>query len=287
MDKSTRDRRAQITHAMDLLLAGLGPFVEREIGVNRLDQDERLKDFKLGTDMGGLREKRFRDWDVPSLLNLMNYMLNPVFKRALSRTAQGHVKELQDVRVFWAHQEQFSEGDTNRALDTTTRFLHAIGANDQAEEVTRMRADPTPASSPKLIDARDRKPTRLHYAAAQIDDPAVVEALIAGGADLKARDEVGLTPLHHAAVHNTNPEVVEALIAGGADPNAKAVDDTSPLHLAAFENNPAVVEALIAGGADPKARDKAGRLPVDCAKDNEALQGTDAYRRLNEARFKE
>ena len=95
-----------------------------------------------------------------------------------------------------------------------------------------------------------------------------------------------MTPLHGAAQAD-NPAVAEALIAGGADPNARTEGALAPLHMAAGAGSPAVVEALIAGGADMSARDESGRFPFDHAKKNKALRGTDVYRRLNEARSEE
>ncbi len=105
-------------------------------------------------------------------------------------------------------------------------------------------------------------------------------------AELGARDENGWTPLHAAAAWNGNPAVVAALLDAGADPKARDENGWTPLHAAAAWNeNPSVVAALLDAGADPKARDGDGKLPFDRAVDNEALVGTDAYWRLNDARF--
>ena len=43
--------------------------------------------------------------------------------------------------------------------------------------------------------------------------------------------------------------------------------------------------ALLEAGADPNARDNDGKRPFVYAEDNEQLKGTDAYWKLNDARF--
>ena len=61
--------------------------------------------------------------------------------------------------------------------------------------------------------------------------------------------------------------------------------DDTPLHVAAALGNADSVTALLKAGANGKARTDDGNTPFDLAKDNDKLDGTDAYRMLNEARY--
>ena len=93
-----------------------------------------------------------------------------------------------------------------------------------------------------------------------------VKACLEAGVDLNSRRKQTL--LHRAARYNENPMVIEALVAAGADPNARDGDKETALHRAAAHNeNPMVIEALMAAGANPKAKDKWGNTPLDDAKD--------------------
>ena len=105
------------------------------------------------------------------------------------------------------------------------------------------------------------------------------------GANLETRNERGETPLHFAAYGITNAGVVTALLEAGANLEARDERGETPLHMAALGGNAETVTALLEARADPKARNDYGRLPFDHARDNERLQGTDAYWKLNDARF--
>lgn len=88
-----------------------------------------------------------------------------------------------------------------------------------------------------------------------------VEALIAHGAEVDARDIEGITPLYLAATHGQT-EMVEALIASGADVNVHNDLGWTPLHRAGANGETETVKTLIASGADVNARDNEGNTAL-------------------------
>ena len=57
----------------------------------------------------------------------------------------------------------------------------------------------------------------------------------------------------------------------------------TPLHAAsAFGTNPEVISVLL-HGSNPNLSNQAGQFPLDMARDNEVLQGTEALDKLTEA----
>lgn len=89
-------------------------------------------------------------------------------------------------------------------------------------------------------------------------------ALIANGADVRARDKDGVTPLHRAVAAG-RVAIVELLIAKGAETNARSNEGVAPLHVAAMSDRAAVAEILIARGAEINARTRSGYTPLLCA----------------------
>jgi len=130
----------RVGKAMDLLRAGLAPFVEREVqaavkaGTVRMDAVRRFAEDPM------LGNKPIAQWDVAGLLKLMWETWNDVFKRTLGFAERSLVSELRDVRNKRAHQNPFSSDDADRALDSMGRLLTAVSA-PQADEVGKMKME--------------------------------------------------------------------------------------------------------------------------------------------------
>ena len=130
----------RVGKALELLKAGLGPFVDREmqraVKAQRVDA-AALRPFVDDPQIGN---RRVTEWDVAALLKLMWETWNEVFRTILGPAERGFVGELRGHRNRWAHQEPFSTDDAYRALDTTNRLLTAISAA-QAAEVEKLKME--------------------------------------------------------------------------------------------------------------------------------------------------
>ena len=109
---SNHDR---VGKALELLKAGLAPFVERE--VKGAIESRRLSAHKLRgyAEDRLLADKPIAQWDAAGLLKLMWETWNEVFRRVLGPAERGLAGELRDHRNRWAHQERFSSDDAKLA----------------------------------------------------------------------------------------------------------------------------------------------------------------------------
>jgi predicted AAA+ superfamily ATPase len=130
--------RERVDRAMELLRAGLAPYVEREVhaasGAVRMETIRRFSDDPI------LAGKPIAEWDIAGVLRLMSETWNEVFRQTLGFAERSLVSELREWRNKWAHQNTFSSDDTERTLDSAARLLTAISA-PQADEVARMKAE--------------------------------------------------------------------------------------------------------------------------------------------------
>jgi len=129
----------RVGKAMELLKAGLAPFVEREF--KNIYKGQALAEAQRIMASERLDPNRpFAAWDAAVLLRLMWEAWNDVFRQMLGHAERTLVSELRDVRNRWAHQEPFSTDDAYRALDSTGRLLTAVSA-PQSDEIEKMKME--------------------------------------------------------------------------------------------------------------------------------------------------
>ena len=129
----------RVGKGLELLRAGLEPFVQRELkrAVHAGDMDEyRLR--QILSDPG--RRGRSSDSDVQVLLKVMWDTWNEVFREILGHAERSLVSELREHRNNWAHQQAFSSDDAYRALDSAHRLLTSVSA-PQAREVDALKQE--------------------------------------------------------------------------------------------------------------------------------------------------
>ena len=104
------------------------------------------------------------------------------------------------------------------------------------------------------------------HEAARSGTRAEIEALLKANPALRdARSPLGSTPMHLAAT-NADPGPLQALIAAGADVNARDLEGATPLHMAAYGTRARQARLLLEAGADPMAKTNAGRDPTSMAR---------------------
>jgi ankyrin repeat protein len=113
----------------------------------------------------------------------------------------------------------------------------------------------------ELLAAVGAEPTfRL---AAYLGDGGMARRLIAGGADLNAKED-GRTPLHRAVLSGCR-EIAELLLASGAEVNAQDAGGSTALHAAVSLSSVELTRLLLAHGADVNARNYKGGAALHVA----------------------
>lgn len=98
--------------------------------------------------------------------------------------------------------------------------------------------------------------------------PEAAKLLLATGADpnFAAQNSTRVAPLH-SAVAGGNVEIVRELLARGADVHARQDVGFTALHGAAAEGGEEMIRLLLDHGADPAAKNDAGKTPADLARE--------------------
>ncbi|KAG0594602.1 hypothetical protein M758_UG092100 [Ceratodon purpureus] len=164
-----------------------------------------------------------------------------------------------EVEVF----ESLAEEDLRKARllrnEDERTLVHVAAASGRIEIVRRIVEGASDGKG--LVNVCDEEGwTPLHSAASGGRD-AVVEVLLALGADVGAGNVGGRTALHYAASKNY-VEIARMLIKAGAKVNRKDGVGCTPLHRAASAGHAEMCEVLLEVGADVEATDRMGQTPL-------------------------
>ncbi|HTM64315.1 MAG TPA: ankyrin repeat domain-containing protein [Gammaproteobacteria bacterium] len=122
-------------------------------------------------------------------------------------------------------------------------LFSAVRAGDAAY-IKNYFAQTTLAETKAMLAMRTSANDTLLHLAAEYGHLAIVEELIARGADVNAVGDLGETPLHRAAYYAYVP-VMQTLLDNGADYKITRYDGEMAIHVAAIVDSVDAVDALI------------------------------------------
>ncbi|BBM99013.1 26S proteasome non-ATPase regulatory subunit 10 [Marchantia polymorpha subsp. ruderalis] len=141
-------------------------------------------------------------------------------------------------------------------------ILHVAAAAGHSQVVSLL-SDGVDAAVSGINAGDDEGWTPLHSAVSG-GKAAVVEVLLASGADVNLANNGGRTALHYAASKG-HSDIANMLISKGSKLNRKDKVGCTPLHRAASAGHSQVCEVLIEEGADIDATDVNGQTPITLA----------------------
>lgn len=163
--------------------------------------------------------------------------------------------------------------------------LHTAADQGDVESVTRLLAAGADANYPiQVVVVGWTQGAPLHWAAefhtghsTEEKSIAIIQLLIAHGAEVNFQNVNGQTPLH-LAVACGHLAVANCLIQNGADVNCQHREGNSPLHTVALsdiakclQNRSELARLLLKYGANRDLKNKAGQTAVDIAKNQKRL----------------
>ncbi len=108
------------------------------------------------------------------------------------------------------------------------------------------------------------------WAAIATENPEIIAALVARGADINESDGIFKgTPLTGAAGYSSSVEVIDELVRLGADISQKVHNNEDALMIAArYNHNPGIIARLAYHGANAENKNRQGKTALDLATEN-------------------
>ena len=198
--------------------------------------------------------------EAQSLLASLGYQPGPADGDWTSNTRAAYQAFLRDAGLLQA------ETLTPQALRAMQSIAARRGVTQTGTGAPAAGTGPTSVPAPSTASAPPQpqiRPDALHQAA-QAGDIGMLDAAIAAGVNVDARDSRGRTALMHA-VDQGYPLLVQQLVAARADVNVRAPDGATALFMAAAHGHTEIIELLMKAGAAVSVRGPEGETPVEVA----------------------
>jgi len=150
----------RVGKALDLLKDGLRPYVERELKATYKDRWIETARPSFPDWQHTDKEGKGLNWDSQAILQVMCDLWNDCFKKILGPSERNLAFELRDVRNKWAHQKAFSTDDAYRAIDSISRLLAAVSA-EQVDAVEQMKAEILRVKFDEQLRSQKRKESSI------------------------------------------------------------------------------------------------------------------------------
>ena len=157
----SQEAREHVGKGLDLLKEGLTPFVEARLE-SKLTSHWKFKVSDRIPSIENLAEDGEIFWDAYFLLKTMMIFWKEAFND-LKNPARSYVGEVFAVRNNWAHQQNFTHDDADRAIDTMRRLLEIVGKKETVmkeviEELNRLQEKMKPA-----VPGEDDSASPVHW----------------------------------------------------------------------------------------------------------------------------
>lgn len=128
----TMNEHESAGNLMNLLAAGLTPFVEKEL---KTAYGDDWTDYTKATWRNGAMH-----WDISSLVAAVLDQWNSLFGKQLTPSVRSLFYEIRDWRNTWAHQHLITADDLYRISDSAERLLLAI-SSQEAEKIKQFKSE--------------------------------------------------------------------------------------------------------------------------------------------------
>lgn len=146
---------------LSLLKKGLTPFVEARLE-SKLKGHWKIIILKRIPQIRNLVENGEIFWDTYLLLRTMMTFWSDGFND-LKHPARSYVGELYATRNDWAHQQNFTHEDADRAIDTIRRLLEIVGKKEAVVKEVIGELDRLQEEMKPVISEKDNSASPLQW----------------------------------------------------------------------------------------------------------------------------